>query len=302
MPGRRGLTIDEQRSSSSFRFEEGRGIISGIKTRAGTTFNSEKLCVVVTIQRLGRDGKPTSDEPIDEELSYGKLAKFHPGHTRTSDDENPADLGPEGEGNCIYTVDDAYPDPKAKACVWSKSLELAGVPALLLNGYMPNLLGLDAQWTREMVKYEGLTNEKGETSEGSNLIVKKGDGNILNLGEIIKRAGGRAPAKGATPAANQTATQATALAGAENAAADSTDEADLKALELLMTFQGKTETRLAQKDIGTKLVRLLVTKKVPPKLHRGIQVKFGDKAWLHEQASALGWGVNGDEIVIPAGE
>ena len=310
MPGRRGFAIEDQRESSSFRFEEGRGVIVAIKVCAGQKFNAEKLCVVVALQRIGRDGRPTQDEVISEELSYGKLSKFHPGFAKDAHDENPQDMGPDGEGNCIYTVDDAYPDPKAKACVWSKSLELAGVPAMLLNGYVPNLLGLDAQWTRDVVKYAGLMNDKGQESEGSNLIVRKGDGNILNLGEIIKRAAGRgagqtaptATISGVAASAGSAPTASPSVPSASATGDSLEDEIDGKARELLQAFEGKAEVKLQWADIVKKLVRLLVTGKVSAKLHRGIQEKFKDKEWFNSHAEALGWALDGDTITIPAVE
>jgi hypothetical protein len=94
-----GFAIEDQRESSSFRFNEGRGVIvSLVARRGGSEFNKEKLCIVVGLQRLGSDGKPTDDDVVYEELGYGPMStsdgrvKFHPGNRQNPDDAG-TDLG-----------------------------------------------------------------------------------------------------------------------------------------------------------------------------------------------------------------
>jgi len=293
---RMGIAIEDQRSSSTFRFEEGRGIITDMKVRRGAgNFNSDKCVLVVSIQRVGKDGRPTEDDVVEEELTIGKLAKFHPGNATSADDQDPSDLGEDGEGNCIYAMEGAHPDPKAKASVFGKSLQEAGVRPALLNGFCPNLIGIDAAWAREMVKYSGLTSDKGGEAEGSNLIVKKGEGNILNLSEINRRdKQAPKPAAGKAQTAASPAQAAPAPAGGDNG------EASTKAVELLQAMQGKTESVTTRAKLGNKMVTLLAAKRVPPALHNPVQQLVKDKEWLDETLETLGWAVAGDQITIPA--
>ena len=299
-----GIAIEDQRSSSTFRFEEGRGIITEMKVRRGAgNFNSDKCVLVVSIQRVGKDGRPTEDDVVEEELTIGKLAKFHPGHASTADDQDPQDLGEDGEGNCIYAMEGAHPDPKAKASSFGKSLQESGVRPALLNGYCPNLIGIDANWSREMVKYSGLTSDKGGEAEGSNLIVKKGEGNILNLSDINRRDKQAAgTAKGSAKPATQPAAAAAAPVAAPAPVQDGGGEAAAKAVELLQAMQGKAEQATTRAKLGNKMVTLLAAKRVPPALHTPVQALVKDKEWLDETLETLGWAVAGDTITIPAAQ
>lgn len=299
---RMGFAIEDQRSSSTFRFEEGRGsIVSAVVRKGSTGFNEDKCLLVVGIQRLGRDGKPTEDDVVEEELTIGKLSKFHPGNANGPSDEDPEDLGTDGEGNAICAIEGAHPDPKAKASSFGKSLQEAGLRPALLNGYLPNLIGIDANWAREMVKYGAGMND------GSNLIVKKGEGNILNLSDINKRANGAsAPAKTtAKPAAGKKAAPAAepeAEPEPENESApDGPTEAETTLIGILAKMPGKTATTIARGKISSKVVAMMAGK-VPPAQHKPIQQLAANKAWLNETAENLGWTVEGDTFTIPAAE
>jgi hypothetical protein len=337
MPGRRGLTIEEQREGSKFRFEEGRGQIADIKVRRGSaSFSVDKCCLVISLQRIGRDGRPTDDAVVEEELNYGPLTKFHPGMAQDSRDDSPRDLGADGEGNTVYVVESDFPDPKAKAAIWGKSLQNAGVAPLVLNGFMPNLTGLDAYWVRDVVKYDGLKKEDGSEASGSNLVVKKGDGNILNLSEINRRAGGPGAGSGVRSATSPAIAGTTLPAGASasagsgagagigagtsvsagtgagtsagtgagpgSGAASLEDEVVLKSIELIPAFSGKTPAKLLFKDLGRRVMPLIAKQRVPASLHNGIQAKFKDRAWVQETGESYGWTFNGEEVTIPSSE
>lgn len=310
---RMGLAIEDQRSSSTFRFEEGRGVIVSAEVGRGQgQFNSDKCILTIGIQRLTKDGKPTEDDVVLEELAIGKIGKFHAGTAAGADDDDPQDLDEDGTGgNCIYAVEGAHPDPKAKASVFARSLQDSGVRPAILSGYVPHLIGLDAKWDRQVVKYSGM---EGGDKEGSNLVVKAGSENIFNLSEINKRAGGagsngtqKAAAK-TTTAAAPTATKAAKSTPAPPVAepADNDDEVSAKAIEVLQSMVGKGEQTKTPAQVASMMLAKFAMARIPPPLHKPIQAKVKDSAWFSETAEALGWGVNADDdgnvvsVQIPA--
>jgi hypothetical protein len=306
---RMGFGTDDQRSSSSFRFEEGRGLITDAVVARGTgDFGMNKAVIRVSIQRLGRDGKPTEDEPVIEDLNIGPLSKFHAGNAADANDEDPEDLGEEGEGNCIYAVEGAHPDPKGKASILGKSLQENGVRPQLLCGYMPHLVGIDADFARQMVRYEGLD------KDASNLVIKK-DGHIYNLADINKRVGGGATtasekSKTKTSAPTPIATpKSTPPAGKTNGAAasggDADDQAQKFATEILDELLKETGEKqdIERAKIASKAVTQLAKKKVPPMFHKPVQALIGkNDEWFQAYVEGRGFGFDEGVVTILAAE
>ena len=125
-----GFSIEEGVSSSQFKFEEGRGrIVAAIATVEKIQDFDAKCGIKVSIQRIGRDGKPTDDEPVEEFLPCGPITKFHPANASSPDDADPEDLGDEVgvEGNCILAVEGAHIDRKAKLWIFGSSAQEKGL-------------------------------------------------------------------------------------------------------------------------------------------------------------------------------
>jgi len=299
-----GCSIEEQRSGSNFRFDEGRGrIVSICATPGAREFNKEKCVVVVGIQRIGRDGKPTEDDVVLEECNFGPLSKFHPANAKDQNDMEPEDLGDEVgvEGNSILAIDGAFPDTKSKMSVFAASLQNAGVRPVLLTGYWPSILDLEADFSQIKLRYESLG------TDGYNLIVKPG-GNIYNLAEINKRAGGAATPNGkpatapAQAAAKPKPQAASTTAPANDAGAGADDETEMLAIQLFAQLPGKKEAVLTAQKVGTRLMTVMVAQKPPltPAQMRNVQKVTGRPGWAAEQAETMGWTVEGENITIPA--
>lgn len=165
---RASLATSDATILSGFGFQQGRAKILDAKVKVhqyppkkGTTDQSAPFpCVQLLVQKLDPDGEPisiynsqTREHELDQaevELRIGKLADFHPGQGDGPDDEEPTDKGEEvdAEGNMIYVktlttkitnFSDILP--------FNESLEKAGFnPAVLGRGYVPDYVGLDADF------------------------------------------------------------------------------------------------------------------------------------------------------------
>ncbi len=311
-----GFSIEEQTSSSQFKFEGGRGrVVNAVAVVQEKEGYDAKCGIRFTVQRIGKDGKPSGDDVVEEFLACGPISKFHPANASSPDDENPEDLGDDvgTEGNCILAIEGAHVDKKAKLSIFGTSLQDKGVRPTLLNGYAPHLIDIEAD-------FEQLTLPKGDNYTGKRdptcLIVAR-NGEIYNLAAINKRAGGSTSAS-TKPAAAASTTKPAAASKANGApkppasapspatspatGGDVAEEAESKTMELLMGLPGKTEQKLTRQKLGSKFVTLLVNGKVPPKLHKPSQAFVANAEWLNEKAEMFGWTVSGDEITIPAAE
>ena len=297
-----GFSIEEGVSSSQFKFEEGRGkIVAAVVTIEKIGDYDAKCGIKVSIQRLGRDGKPTEDEPVDEFLPCGPIAKFHPANASSADDAEPEDQGDEvgAEGNCVLATEGAHIDRKAKLWIFGSSLQEKGVRPVLLSGYAPHLVDIDADFAQLLLpKGEGFTGKRDPTC----LIVKK-EGNVYNLSEINKRAGTNAPAAKKAAAPAKTATTATPAktngAPAPAAAADN-DEVEALAMSLFADLPGKADLATTAGKIGSKLMTVMVKRKLTPVQIRDVQKVLGRAGWVMEQVENFGWTVEGDSVTIPA--
>ncbi len=310
-----GISIEEQTSSSQFKFEEGRGVITAAVITVEKMGEYDAKCgYKLTIQRKGRDGKVTDEEPVEEFLSCGPTTKFHPSNATSENDEDPEDLGDDigVEGNCLLAVEGAGPDKKSKASLFGKYAQEKGLRPKLLNGYAPYLIGLDADFRQ-------LPTEKGTNFTGKRdptcLIIKE-NGNIYNLSEMNSRVEGgatstpaatRAPAaaKGkvngvakATPTPAPVAAAATSGGGGGG---DVDEVVEAKAVEMLAALPaaGKAQILTRQK-MGTKLTVIMAKHSVPISMHKPIQALIANAVWLDEKADDFGWTVEGDNISIPA--
>lgn len=298
-----GFSIEEGVSSSQFKFEEGRGrIVAAVVTIEQIQDYDAKCGIKVSVQRLGRDGKPTEDEPVDEFLPCGPITKFHPANASSPEDGDPEDLGDEVgvEGNCILATEGAHLDRKAKLWIFGSSLQEKGVRPTLLNGYAPHLVDIDADFVQQLLpKGEGFTGKRDPTC-----LVAKKEGNIYNLAEINKRAGGGAstgktPAK---PAAKATGTTAPKANGspAPPPAAESNDDAEALATSLFGDLPGKTELTTTVPKIASKLMTVMVKRKLTPVQIRDVQKVTGKAGWIAEKVEDFGWTVEGETVTIPA--
>lgn len=308
-----GLAIEDQRSSSGFKIEEGRHVLTNLVWTRGTgKYNSDMCVLKISAQRLDNSGNAVGDE-TNEELNYGPLTKFHPGNAESIDTEldDVEDLGEDAEGNALYFVDKgARPTKTAKAAIWGASLQNAGVLPKALCGYLPALIGLDAKWFREVTK---VTTKDGER-DASNLIVKMpGAENIFNLSEINKRAGG-APSNGTAKSAAATAAKPKPTSAKASAPVESTDADDEKAaeiaakgVEVLAAMTAKTEQTKTPAQVATMAMAKFAMLRVAPPLHKPIKAKIlEDAEWFAETVDGLGWTVNYNDdggvasVVIPA--
>lgn len=326
---RAGFSTEEQSTSSMFRFEEGRGrVVNAVVTVDQVEGYDAKCGVRLTIQRMGRDGKPTTDDPIDEFLACGPVSKFHPGNAKSSNDPDPEDLGDDvgTEGNCIFSIEGAHVDKKSKTGILGTSLQEAGIRPILLNGFLPNIIDLEADFMQLVLpKGDNFTGKRDPTC----LVVKTG-GKIHNVAEINKRAGG-GPAGAGAGAAAPAAKPAVAGAGAvarptavvagrkpvaapppppppppveEVVAVDGEGEIDpviIKTVELMQAVEKKGEAQqMTKAKLKSRIVTLIAAKRVAPAMHKPIQALIADADWFAEQAGNMGWVVDGDEVTIAA--
>jgi hypothetical protein len=172
--------------------------------------------------------------------------------------------------------------------VFTRSLQEHGFKAVLLNGYMPNLIGMKAEFDQlELKKKEGAT--RAPTA----LIVKK----ILHFPYDDKKAAS------ASTSAKPAAGKSTKPSAAKEVEAPESSEAAEKAGECAEksgeVFAGQSVTR---KKIGARLLMLFPKVKAATKDYKAIQAMFADDDWFSAQAEARGWEVDGDDVAIPAAE
>ena len=309
------LTIESQVTSGGFKFEKGKGkVVSAIVCYDQVGEYDPKCGFRVGIQRLDKNLKPTSDEPVEEFLGAGALEdkegnpKFHVGKAKSAADEDPEDLGDdmEVEGNCLWVDPDspAHMDKKAKLAIFSASLQEKGFKPSLLNGYAPNLIGLIAEFDQKLL-------EKGANFTGKN------DPTALIVVQMIKapydkKAGAAAPAAPAAPAPPASTKRRTPAppaeeepepepeqdeveTGAEGEDADQAGEegggtgVEETAVQVLVAvgkvFSGQVVPRA---KINSRLLTLYPQMDIEPEQHDqiGALVK-GD--WFKEKAEELGW-------------
>jgi hypothetical protein len=312
MAQRAGLSVEEQGTSGGFKFEEGNGRIVAASVVIEPIQGYDSKCgLKVGIQRLGKDWKPTSDEPVEEVLGCGGTANFHPGNMAGPADDNPKDLGgdDETEGNCIVSVEGKRVDKKSKSAIFCSSLQEHGVKAGLLNGYAPNLIGLEAHFTQLMLpKGVDYTGKRDPTC----LII--GKGGLVNGAEtkelIHKYPGAQTGQKGVGAATGKTTPVVNGPPAPEMAVAPTTplsdgaeavSEAQEAALAVLTAIgaKGPGQTLPKQKFI-TRFRTYLAMEKVPRPLHKPAEALVMGE-WFGEVADALGWTVGQDgTVTLPA--
>jgi hypothetical protein len=324
-----GIGTADQSTSSQFTFAEGYGeVVSAEVGLHGIPGYDPKVGFFVGIQRLDQKFNPIGDDPVVEFLSAGPTTKFSPCMATDESDADPTlvealddDGIPNGAtGNCLFSLTGGGPDRKAKISIFTKSLEEFGFPAEKLNGYAPNLIGLKAYFTQQMM-------EKGDNYSGKNaptcLAVK--DKIIALPGEAVRKvAAPPAVAKKApVPPVAAPAVRAPSLAPAPVAAspvmppvarpvAKAAPVAPV-AIDINQVAQHTAElmASIAEGKGGknltfTKLQSMLVTKfgpaKIPTNYHKPIQELVKNREWFDAQAESLGWGVDGDTLTFPVEE
>lgn len=281
----------------------------------------------ITAQPLDASWKPTNDEPREEFIMAGWCESndgpgMHPGRAAGSDDADPEleiggklDLGADAdvEGTCLLT---SGPGPRkdSELALFSSSAIEHGVKKDLFNGYAPNLVGLEAEFTRLMLP----TRPGKEKYPPTALIIgrggKVGGADTKDLVHKYPNAqtGATASAKGPVPVAGKAkvngvaATAATEAVEAASPTTEAAEEIAAKAVELLatMTDSNAGQTLTAQR-IGAKMTTLLAKDRVdgkplPSAVNKGVQALIKDAAWLGQTAEDLGWSVNGANLTIPA--
>ncbi len=350
-----GITPEEQSvGGSNFDFAEGRGRIV-----AATICNHEipgyppaSCAYKLTIQRLDDKWKPTSDEPQDEIVNIGSageiqyenggtaIAKFHPGRAASSTDDfggvepwgNPKfDCGEEdgAEGNVILVNPDwgKGPDKKAKASLFASSLIEHGVKRAMLNGFAPNLVGLEAHFTRFMM--EKPRNSKKTEPPTCLIVGKAGKVTGIETKEAINKYPGaqimsaKLPPAGAAPkpgslgpgpvvagskpngAPGAPAPQNTAddiPEFTEGAAASDPVSATAQSLLIALGVSGAGQT-VSKTKLLTRLRTKFATERIDPKLHTPIEALINSD-WLVKQADDMDWTLTGEgagmTITLPA--
>jgi hypothetical protein len=327
-----GFSVDDQSmGGSQFDFAPGRGRVIGAVVANHAIPNVATFCgFKLLIQRLDENWRPTADEPQEEFLEAGFTQTFngdpgfHPGNAKSSDDQSPdleigmaGDMGDQdgAEGTCLLTGTGYGPmraeaKNPAKLSIFGDSLVYHGVDKKLLNGYAPNLLGLEAMFTRLMMKKS--KNDKDVTC----LIVGK-DGKVAG-GEIHKypTAQGGGAVSGAVSTGKAVATAAASARTKPNGAvaparpapveavggSEVNEEVSLKTGELLrlMFPAGASEQTITRARLANKLAPMLAKHRVPVALHKPIQEALKNDAWFSEFASDQEWVVSGGNITIPA--
>lgn len=269
-------------------------------TVANETLGSWVACGYrVTVQRMGKDMKPTDDEEITQFLPLGNVLTkegdplIQPAKAKNADDEDPKPLGAEdeAEGNAVWTANEEIKfDKTLGGSIFSSSLVAAGVKPQLLNGYAPNLIGLIADWKQQTLK-EAKDGKGGITA----LVVNS---KILQFPNGTKASAGAASSGTAKTKKEEETPDADAGSGGDVGEIDPKVEAGAVAcLNLISTaFAGQTVTR---QKIGTKLMTLWVKAKVKPAEQTGVQELFANDAWFAEKAGDLEWKVKGDNVTIP---
>jgi hypothetical protein len=296
--------IADQVLSSQFRFNEGKGMITAVACVFDAIQGYDTKCGVrLSVQRLDSDWNPTDDEPVDEVLGVGKSEHFHPANASSADDDDPQDLGgPEeaedAEGNSITSIDGKKIDKQSKYAIFCKSLEEAGFKPAYLDGYLPHLVGLKAEFTQ-------LPLPKGANFKGKNdptcLAIK--DKKIAVFPYEVKKgaAASKTATKTAAPAA-KAAAKSSAKEEAPESETDAVDEiANEQAMQVLAEIHGKKagQTITRQMVNSLKLTILPKIKGITPDLNKRVSAKFKDAAWLDAAAGELGWEVSGDDFTVP---
>jgi hypothetical protein len=254
---------------------------------------------VIGIQRLDKNLKPTDAEVVYEELGFGKtLDTLRAGNASDSDGEAeslPAEV--DAEGNCLYAEPGGVVDKKSSIAIFGESLVKLGFPAALLNGYMPNLIGIKAQFMQKML-------EKGKNFTGKNdpsclVAVEK----IHDMGPAAR--GGKATSKPASGTGKAPGVPAKAAgAGKANGAAPvggDSEELEAQAVNMLalLAESSKGQTMTRQK-LSSKLVTVIAKAHVPVAVSTQIQKLVKTDEFFLAKAEEFGWRVNGDSVEIPA--
>ncbi len=338
-----GITPEEQSTGgSNFDFAEGRGRIV-----AATICNHEipgyppaSCAYKLTIQRLDDKWKPTSDEPQDEIVNIGPagevqyenggtaIAKFHPGRAASSADDfggiepwgnSKYDCGEEdgAEGNVILVNPDwgKGPDKKAKASLFANSLIEHGVKRALLNGFAPNLVGLEAHFTRFMM--EKPRNSKKTDPPTCLIVGKAGKVTGIETKEAINKYPGaqtmsaKLPPAGTPPklvgnkpngAPADTPASDNIPQSTEGGTVADAVSATAQSLLIALGVSGAGQT-VSKTKLLTRLRTKFATERIDPKLHKPVEALINSD-WLVKQADDMDWMLTGEgagmTITLPA--
>lgn len=315
-----GFTPAEQTQGGSFRFPGGKAKVtrSIVVNHAIPGFTAD-CGFRVELTPLDDNWKPTGAEPVEEFLKYGPVERngqvmFHPGKAAGSDDNNPEleigrslDCGGEAgaEGTCVLSASGAGPNNKAKIAIFGASLLHHGVKAELLNGYAPNLVGLEAEFTQFMMeKIPGSTAKQDPTC----LIVGKGGqvagGQIHRYPDAMTGQGTPATVAAPGPVAAPKPNGAPAPTSVQTAGTDGqpSEDVDAAAQSVLLAYastrRGEVVTR---QRINAALQVTLAKADVDPSLHKPVlDLIKKNEAWFQDTAvKTLGWKVEGSAVTLP---
>lgn len=300
---------------SSFRFPAGKGEIVNAEVGVDKAGGPDlKAGIFVTLQPLDKDWNATEADPVTEFLSFGKthvvvgdeeIELFHPGNAKNNEDEDPEDLGREEGtmGNALWTRDETVMvDKKSKSAIFGASLVAHGFPVDRLNGYMPNLIGIKAEW------YQA-PQEKGDNYTG------KRDPTCLSVKDklVFDKGGKKTVGKTTTSAATAAAkTGKTATAAGKTAAgktapgadADATDAVGTLAETLLLELKKKfsnadDNVSVDRSRLNSQLVMLFPKHKVTPAQQKPVQTLFKSDEWITTMAEKHEFGVDETSVVFP---
>lgn len=313
---RAGLAKEQLTKGGGLNFGTGNGeivaaavLVHQFPPNKNTGDQEEPRCKVrLTIQRMDKDWKPMAgEEPIEEYIAVagkGGLAKFHPGQAEGPDDEDPSDLGDDlgAEGDSIVAIDGAQVNENSKLGIFTSHLQDAGFKPEYLNGYLPNLVGLQAHFVTKKMK----ATEEG-MKDWDVLTVDKIQRFPYQKGGAKPAATTKAPVKAAP--ASKAPVKAAGKPNGKPAATPPASEgadADSEATRLLTALgqnkAGQTMTRLKEgppaNRIPSQAAVLLGKLGIAPELHTEVLGLIADDEWFLGNAELLGWAVEGDTVTI----
>ena len=294
----------------------------------------------ITVQPLDRNWAPTGAEPTTEFVKAGPVTKFHPGLAVSAADTYPEigndkDAGEQdgAEGTCLLSVTGAGPDKKAKLSIFSTAAIESGVKSELFDGYAPNLVGLQAHFTRFMMeKIPGSMAKQDPT-----VIIIGVGGKATGPANVHRYPAAQTSAQAANPAATSTSTSAPtpapartprtapgpatappASTSAASAPANGVDWVAMKRdlagitdpaaiatsiLSTLSTTHAGQVLPWPQRFTAVVVTAFVKSGVVDQAVKSGVQAKIKDREWFGQVSEDLGWKLDGaGNVQIPAVE
>ncbi len=271
------------------------------------------VAFALDIQRCDSDWKLMDEDPITEYLGVGggidnaeegeNRFRFHPAVGDNENDPDAEDQGEEigAEGNMLGVVkpgDQVH--KKSKAAIFGASLVKYGFKNEKLNGWMPHLVGTKAHFIKIMLEKDAGRDYKNDPSC---LGVDK----IMHFGYETKASAKTGAVTKPASKAPTVAAPANGKASAKGAKAAETttdDELSAVAMQLLTAAGAKIagQEGITRAKVASRLVMFFPKFQVKAEQQKKVQALVRDDEWFTQACETLGWGVDGDDVVVPAAE